>query len=90
MGLMSLDSLNLEVLLKSGTSRQKAYAARILPLVNRHHLLLVTLLLSNAASMETLPIFLNKVRFFRLFACLFLLTPVSGVPGSLSLSGWPS
>lgn len=61
MGLMSLDTLNLEVLVKSGTSQQKAYASRILPLVNRHHLLLVTLLLSNAAAMETLPIFLNKV-----------------------------
>lgn len=61
MGLMSMDTLNLEVLMKSGTSKQKAYAARILPLVKRHHLLLVTLLLANAAAMETLPIFLNKL-----------------------------
>jgi hypothetical protein len=43
MGLMSLDILNLEVLLKSGTKTQRKYAERIMPLVKRHHLLLVTL-----------------------------------------------
>jgi hypothetical protein len=34
---------------------------RILPLVKKHHLLLVTLLLGNAAAMETLPLFLDKM-----------------------------
>ena len=33
------------------------YAKLIIPLVEDHHLLLVTLLLSNAAAMEALPIF---------------------------------
>jgi metal transporter CNNM len=61
---------------------------RILPLVKKHHLLLVTLLLANAAAMETLPIFLDKVvptwvlchflfLFFRIPHSLFLSTQVA-------------
>eukprot|EP01130_Rhizamoeba_saxonica_P018985 TRINITY_DN9706_c0_g1_i1.p1 TRINITY_DN9706_c0_g1~~TRINITY_DN9706_c0_g1_i1.p1 ORF type:complete len:448 (-),score=78.47 TRINITY_DN9706_c0_g1_i1:59-1402(-) len=61
MGLMSLDLMNLKILSESGTNSQKKYSKRIMPLVKRHHLLLVTLLLANAAAMEALPIFLNKV-----------------------------
>ena len=34
---------------------------RILPLVKRHHLLLVTLLIGNALAMEALPIFLDRI-----------------------------
>ena len=34
---------------------------KILPLLRNHHLLLVTLLLANAAAMEALPLFLDKV-----------------------------
>ena len=37
------------------------YAGRILHLVRRHHLLLVTLLLANAVAVETMPIFLSKL-----------------------------
>ena len=36
-------------------------AKRIMPLVKRHHLLLVTLLICNAAAMEALPIFLDRL-----------------------------
>ena len=40
---------------------EKRWSARILPLVTRHHWLLVTLLLMNAAANEALPIFLDRL-----------------------------
>lgn len=61
MGLMSLDVLNLTILQKSGTAVERVHASRIRPLVERHHLLLVTLLLCNAAAAEALPIFLDRL-----------------------------
>ena len=60
-GLLSLDVLSLQVLKKSGTPKQKRYAGRIVKLVKKHHLLLVTLLLANAVAVESMPIFLNKI-----------------------------
>lgn len=36
-------------------------ANRIIPLVKRHHLLLVTLLVANAAAMEALPLFVDRL-----------------------------
>ncbi len=70
-GLMSMDKMNLEILKNSGDSRQASYAKRIIPVVEvkitfylrfqRRHLLLVTLLLSNAAAMEALPILLDRI-----------------------------
>lgn len=44
LGLMSLDTVELEVLKRSGTRKEKKYAAGIIPLLKRPHLLLVTLL----------------------------------------------
>ena len=41
--------------------KHKQCAARVLPLIKRHHLLLVTLLLMNATANEALPIFLDKI-----------------------------
>lgn len=61
-GLMSLDLLTLRILRESGTNSQRTYAKRILPLVQHHHLVLVTLLLWNAIAMEALPIFLVLLR----------------------------
>lgn len=49
-------------------------AARIIPMVSNQHLLLVTLLVCNAACMETLPIFLDK-----------LLSPVFAIVISVTL-----
>ena len=60
-GLLSLDILSLEVLKKSGKPIERKYASRIITLVKRHHLLLVTLLLANAIAVESMPIFLNKI-----------------------------
>ncbi|KAJ7562360.1 hypothetical protein O6H91_03G066100 [Diphasiastrum complanatum] len=61
LGLMSLGLVDLEVLERSGTAKQKKQAATILPVVQKQHQLLVTLLLCNAAAMEALPIFLDKM-----------------------------
>jgi hypothetical protein len=41
-----------QVLIRSGTEKEKWHAQRIIPLVKKQHLLLVTLLLCNAAAME--------------------------------------
>eukprot|EP01012_Entosiphon_sulcatum_P062953 TRINITY_DN8971_c0_g1_i1.p1 TRINITY_DN8971_c0_g1~~TRINITY_DN8971_c0_g1_i1.p1 ORF type:complete len:492 (+),score=101.56 TRINITY_DN8971_c0_g1_i1:129-1604(+) len=73
MGLVSVDPFTLHVLLNSDEkdckseqeakelATEKAFAAKILPLVSKHHLLLVTLLLANAGANETLPIFLDRL-----------------------------
>lgn len=46
---------------QNGSALEKAHAARVRPLVERHHLLLVTLLLTNATAMESLPLFLDRL-----------------------------
>ncbi|KAJ4955009.1 hypothetical protein NE237_011792 [Protea cynaroides] len=61
LGLMSLGLVDLEILQRSGTSTEKKQAAAILPVVQKQHQLLVTLLLCNAAAMEALPIYLDKL-----------------------------
>ncbi|KAF5454259.1 hypothetical protein F2P56_023937 [Juglans regia] len=61
LGLMSMSLVELEVIIKSGTPSDRKHAAKILPVVRRQHLLLCTLLICNAAAMETLPIFLDSL-----------------------------
>jgi metal transporter CNNM len=61
MALMSLDQMNLSVLSASGTTEEQEHAKKLSPLLKRRHLLLVTLLIGNAAAMEALPIFLNQL-----------------------------
>ncbi|MQL89870.1 hypothetical protein Taro_022452 [Colocasia esculenta] len=61
LGLMSLGLVDLEVLQQGGTPTEKKQAATILPVVQKQHQLLVTLLFCNAAAMEALPIFLDKI-----------------------------
>ena len=61
MGLLSLDIMSLNVLSSGGKPQEQKHAKKILPLVKRHHLLLVTLLLSNAAAVESMPLFLDKI-----------------------------
>ena len=60
-GLVSMDTTTLAVLSRSGTPKESRQAHKLLPLVSRHHLLLVTLLLANAICMEALPIFLDRL-----------------------------
>lgn len=60
-GLLSLDFLELTIKLRSGTDIEKKQAAALLPIIERHHLLLVSLMLMNAAAMEILPIYLDNL-----------------------------
>uniref|UniRef100_A0A1I8HJ03 CNNM transmembrane domain-containing protein n=1 Tax=Macrostomum lignano TaxID=282301 RepID=A0A1I8HJ03_9PLAT len=60
-GLLSLDLLSLKVLCDSGTGETKRFAQRLFPIIKRHHWLLVTLLLGNAACVEAMPLFLDRV-----------------------------
>ncbi|XP_073063425.1 putative DUF21 domain-containing protein At1g03270 isoform X2 [Primulina eburnea] len=61
LGLMSLGLVELEILQQTGTSKEKKQAAIIFPVVQKQHQLLVTLLVCNAAAMEALPIYLDKI-----------------------------
>ncbi|KAH9625452.1 hypothetical protein KSS87_010383 [Heliosperma pusillum] len=61
LGLMSLSLVDLEVLAKSGTPKDRKHAEKIMPVVKNQHLLLCTLLICNAAAMEALPIFLDSL-----------------------------
>jgi metal transporter CNNM len=58
-GLASIDKLNLEIAAKRSPKVAKS-AKTIFAVINQHHWMLVTLLLSNAIFIETLPIYLNK------------------------------
>ncbi|PWA89892.1 hypothetical protein CTI12_AA083070 [Artemisia annua] len=61
LGLMSMSLVDLEVLAASGNPTDRLRASKIISVVKRHHLVLCTLLISNATAMEALPIFLNKL-----------------------------
>ena len=61
LGLLSLDPTTLHVLSVGGKPDEQRHAKRIAPIVKRHHLLLVTLLLCNATVMETLPLVLDRL-----------------------------
>lgn len=58
-GLLSIGDLELEMKLSSDDEHERIQARKILPIISDHHLILVTLLLANAAAMETLPLFLD-------------------------------
>ena len=60
-GLLSLDITSLEVLACSGRPSERKYAKWVVGIVKYHHWLLVTLLLSYAAAVEAMPIFLNQI-----------------------------
>jgi hypothetical protein len=61
MGLLSLDQSKLEIKAMVGSPAEKLAAIRLLPIVKQHHLLLVTLLLTNSIASESLPIFLGEI-----------------------------
>lgn len=73
MGMVSLDPMEMEIIVKAEEkdmedeeARQKlkadqAAAEKILPLIHDHHRLLVTLLLMNSVANEALPLFLDKL-----------------------------
>ncbi|KIK57000.1 hypothetical protein GYMLUDRAFT_247274 [Collybiopsis luxurians FD-317 M1] len=61
LGYMSLDQTQLNVLSVSGTPKQRKYANQIKPIRENGHLLLVTLLLCNMLTNETLPIIADPI-----------------------------
>ena len=62
MGLLSLDPLMLLIKIRAGENKaEREQAASLLPLVQQHHRLLVSLLLMNACANEALPLFLDKL-----------------------------
>ena len=60
-GYLSIDDLVLELRCTNGTDEEKRQASKVLPILAKRHWLLVTLLLMNAACMEALPLFLDKI-----------------------------
>jgi hypothetical protein len=59
--LMGQDEIYLEVIKSSGEGKEKVYAENVLRLLKRgKHWVLVTLLLSNVITNETLPIVLDR------------------------------
>jgi metal transporter CNNM len=60
-GLLSLDLMEMKIKSKSGTPEEKIQAKRVLPIIERHHLLLVSLMTWNATANEALPIFLDAL-----------------------------
>lgn len=61
-GLMGQDVINLQVLVESGEEHERKHAAKVLSLLKRgKHWVLVTLLLSNVLTNETLPIIMDSI-----------------------------
>lgn len=60
-GLMSFDNTKLEIKSMIGTPEDRANALALLPIIKKHHLLLVTLMLFNSLANEALPIFLGAL-----------------------------
>lgn len=58
-GMLSLDELELEQKIATGTPAERKQASKILRVIDKHHWLLVSILLGNAACSETLPLILG-------------------------------
>lgn len=59
LGLMTLDTVGLEIMMQSGNPRDAEAAHKIMPVRKKAHLLLVTLLLGNTIATELLPLVLE-------------------------------
>jgi len=60
-GYLSIDNLTIDLKLKTGTQKEKVQAWKVISVIKHRHLLLVTLLVSNACCLEALPIFLDSL-----------------------------
>jgi metal transporter CNNM len=77
LGLLGLDPLMLLIKERAATSEQeRSMAKSLLPIVQQHHRLLVTLLLMNACANEALPIFLEGLRLHPIMCVLISVTLV--------------
>jgi metal transporter CNNM len=62
MGLLNLDKRRLQIqAMTAKTEEESRSATRLMPLIEDHHRLLVTLLLANAIAAEALPLFLDEI-----------------------------
>ncbi|GKY97094.1 hypothetical protein MPSEU_000667900 [Mayamaea pseudoterrestris] len=62
MGLMTMDPLDLNIIIRVGSTEEEvAQANELLPIVEQHHRVLVTLLLLNAVAYEALPLFMDNL-----------------------------
>lgn len=62
LGFMTLDPLDLRITIRASVdSEEREHAALLLPLVEDHHRLLVTLLTADAFFYETMPLFLDNL-----------------------------
>ncbi|CAG9327373.1 unnamed protein product [Blepharisma stoltei] len=60
-GLLSIDIEALESKALTGTEKEKLQAMKILPLIKKHHLLLVSLIIVNSLALEALPLILESM-----------------------------
>lgn len=60
-GFMSISKTEMQIWLNSDNEYERKVAKPILDILNNHHMLLSTLLLSNSLSLEALPIFLDRI-----------------------------
>ena len=61
LAVFSLEESRMKALANSGTPTEQARAKKLMPLLARSHWLLVTLLVCNAAAIESLPLVLQKL-----------------------------
>eukprot|EP00882_Tetradesmus_deserticola_P011772 GHRQ01012457.1.p1 GENE.GHRQ01012457.1~~GHRQ01012457.1.p1 ORF type:complete len:173 (+),score=53.07 GHRQ01012457.1:1625-2143(+) len=61
LGLLSLDRLDLELMMRTGTRRQHTFARRLLPLIASPHWVLSTLVICNTAAGMALPLCLDRL-----------------------------
>ena len=61
MGLMSTPLIRLQILERSGSENEQKYASALMALVKRHHLLLVSMLLSFTICTQAMPIFFQNL-----------------------------
>jgi len=60
-GYMSISKTEMQIWVNSESEYERKVARPILDILNNHHMLLSTLLLSNSLCLEALPIFLDKI-----------------------------
>ncbi|KAF8055113.1 CBSDUF3 [Scenedesmus sp. PABB004] len=61
LGLLTLDRLDLEVMLRTGTPQQSKFARRLMPMVASPHWTLSTLVICNTAASMALPLCLDRL-----------------------------
>lgn len=60
-GFVSLDAMQLQILRRTGSAKEKRVSKTLEPFIQRHHLVLVTLVIGNAIANEALPVVLEGI-----------------------------